>query len=348
MHTSTYSVRCISFIPFGCKAEPAFNIYFQIFGGKTMKKFIALLLVLVLAIGLVACGGGKAPAADGKIKVAISVAEYNEWNKLYEGVIKEKCEAWGWEYEIFDSKQDANTQIDQVRTIINQGFKAMTIQACDMAALAPVVAEAAKAGVIVVDHYGFTNEQVATDSIYQVLFGQKEAGILQAEEYIKAAGETGKVAIIAGLTGADNAMQRTAGFEEVLKKYEGIEIVATEYCDWDTQKAQTAAENILTAHPDLAAFLVQDDGMSKGVWNAIEAAGKQDTCKIASQGFYEWSKEYIKSDKFMFTITYPAGFFSRDAMDVIKAVVDGQTVEHVKYLGMELVTKANVDTAAHD
>jgi len=330
-----------------------------------MKKIIALLLVLVIGIGMVACGaapqGGNetqgqpqetqgdtqgAPAEG--LKVAISVAEYNEWNKLYEGVIKEKCEAWGWTYEIFDAKQDANTQIDQVRSIISQGFDAMTIQAADMAALAPVVGEAAQAGIIVVDHYGFTNEQVPTDSIYQVLFGQKEAGILQAEEYIKLAGEEGKVAIIAGLTGADNAMQRTAGFEEVLKKYEGIEIVDTQYCDWDTQKAQTAAENILTAHPDLKAFLVQDDGMSKGVWNAIEAAGKQDTCKIASQGFYEWSKEYIKSDKFMFTITYPAGFFSRDAMDVIKAVVDGEAVEHVKYLGMELVTKENVDTAAHD
>ena len=323
-----------------------------------MKKLIALLLVLVMAIGMVACGGnadapagnagGNADAPKEGLKVAISVAEYNEWNKLYEAVIKEKCEAWGWTYEIFDSKQDANTQIDQVRSIIAQGFDAMTIQACDMAALAPVVGEAADAGIIVVDHYGFTNDQVPNDKIYQVLFGQKEAGILQAEEYIKAAGETGKVAIIAGLTGADNAMQRTAGFMEVLDKYEGIEVVDTQYCDWDTQKAQTAAENILTAHPDLAAFLVQDDGMSKGVWEAIVAAGKQDTCKIASQGFYEWSKDYIKEGKFMFTITYPAGFFSRDAMDVIKKVNDGETVEHVMYLGMELVTTANVDTAAHD
>ena len=323
-----------------------------------MKKLIALLLVLVMGIGMVACGGnadapagnagGNADAPKEGLKVAISVAEYNEWNKLYEAVIKEKCEAWGWTYEIFDSKQDANTQIDQVRSIIAQGFDAMTIQACDMAALAPVVGEAADAGIIVVDHYGFTNDQVPNDKIYQVLFGQKEAGILQAEEYIKAAGETGKVAIIAGLTGADNAMQRTAGFMEVLDKYEGIEVVDTQYCDWDTQKAQTAAENILTAHPDLAAFLVQDDGMSKGVWEAIVAAGKQDTCKIASQGFYEWSKDYIKEGKFMFTITYPAGFFSRDAMDVIKKVNDGETVEHVMYLGMELVTTANVDTAAHD
>ena len=330
-----------------------------------MKKLIALLLVLVIGIGLVACGGATtpatdapateggdapatdAPAAEGK-KVAISLAEYNEWNKNYEKVIAQKCEEWGWTYEIFDAKQDANTQIDQVRSIIAQGFDAMTIQAADNAALAPVVGEAADAGIIVVDHYGFADELGISDKIYKVLFGQKESGILEAEEYIKACGEEGKVAIISGLTGADNAMQRVAGMEEVLKKYEGIEIVAVEYCDWDTQKAQTAAENILTANPDLKAFLVADDGMSKGVWNAIEAAGLQDTCKIASQGFYDYSIDYLKTDKFLFTITYPAGFFSRDAMDVIKQVVDGGSPERVMWLGMELVTKENCDTAAHD
>ena len=61
--------------------------------------------------------------------------------------------------------------------------------------------------------------------------------------------------------------------------------------------------------------------MSKGVWNAIEAAGLQKSCVIASQGFYDWSIDYLKSDKFLFTITYPAGFFSRDAMKVLKKAV---------------------------
>ena len=337
-----------------------------------MKKLIAMLLALVMIVGLVACGAKQeaapaapaateaapaateaakeeAPAAPAEgFKVAISLAEYNEWNKLYEAVIAQKCEEWGWTYEIFDAKQDPATQIDQVNSIVAQGFNAMTIQAADNAALAPAVGAAADAGVIVVDHYGFADELGISDKIYKVLFGQKESGILEAEEYIKACGEEGKVAIISGLTGADNAMARVAGMEEVLAKYPNIEIVAVEYCDWDTQKAQTAAENILTANPDLKAFLVADDGMAKGVWNAIEAAGLQDTCKIASQGFYEWSIPFIKEGKFLFTITYPAGFFSRDAMDVIKAVADGQDVERVKYLGMEMVTVENVDTAAHD
>ena len=320
-----------------------------------MKKIIALLLVLVMALSLVACSKGAldenkggAGAADDGFKVAISLAEYNEWNKNYEKIIIEKCEEYGWTYEIFDSKQDANTQIDQVRSIISQGFDAMTIQAVDNAALAPVVGEAADAGVIVVDHYGFADELGISDKIYKVLFGQKESGVMQAEKYIELCGAEGKVAIIAGLTGADNAMQRTAGFMEVFDANPGIEVVDTQYCDWDTQKAQTAAENILTAHPDLKAFLVQDDGMSKGVWNAIEAAGVQETCKIASQGFYDYSIEYLKTDKFLFTITYPAGFFARDAMDVIKQVADGGSPERVIWLGMELVTKDNADTAAHD
>ena len=116
-----------------------------------MKKLIALLLALVMVIGLVACGAKEEPKADAPAadapaadapaadapaadapaaegyKVAISVAEYNEWNKLYEAVIAQKCEEWGWTYEIFDAKQDAATQIDQVNSIVAQGFDAMTI-----------------------------------------------------------------------------------------------------------------------------------------------------------------------------------------------------------------------------
>ena len=292
-----------------------------------MKKLIALLLTIVM-VGVMAAGfAGCGEEEDDGFKVAIVLAEYNEWNKNYEKKVIEKCNAWGW---------------------TNQGFDAMTIQAVDMAALAPVVKEAAEAGVIVVDHYGFTEEQVPGNLIYQNLFDQKGAGKLQAEEFIKINGESGKVAIIAGLTGASNAMARTEGFMEVLNKYPGIEVVATEYCDWDTQKAQTAAENILTANPDLAAFLVQDDGMSKGVWNAIEAAGKQETCKIASQGFYGYSIDYIESDKFMFTIAYPAGNFSIAAMDMIKNHVDGVEQDRISYVGMSLVTKENCRTTDHD
>lgn len=329
-----------------------------------MKKVFALVLCLIMALSLLACtstapaetqeaaapaeDAAAAPAATEPLKVGIVVAEYNEWNHLYYAEIEKKCAEFGWTSEIFDAGQDVNQQINLVNSCVAQGFNAITIQPADNAALAPAMKKAAEAGLIVVSHYDMDPALGINDMIYQVLFGQKASGVLEAEEYVKLAGDTGKVAIIAGLTGADNAQKRTEGFMEVFDKYPGIEVVQTVYCDWDRQKAMAAAEDIITANPDLKAFIVQDDGMAWGVYAAIEAAGKTDSILIASQGFYESSIPAIKEGKFMFTISYPAGFFARDAMDLIKKVVDGETVERAQTLGMLLVTTENVDTAPHD
>jgi ABC-type sugar transport system substrate-binding protein len=246
----------------------------------------------------------SADATEAKaLKVGIVVAEYNEWNHLYYAEIEEKCEEFGWTSEIFDAGQDVNQQINLVNSCVAQGFDAITIQPADNAALAPAMKKAAEAGLIVVSHYDMDESLGINDMIYQVLFGQKASGVLEAEEYVKEAGESGKVAIIAGLTGADNAQQRTAGFMEVFDQYPDIEVVQTVYCDW---------------------------------------------IKIASHGFYESSIDAIKDGKFMFTISYPAGFFARDAMDLIKQVSDGEQVDRIQTLGMLLVTKDNVDSAPHD
>ncbi len=335
-----------------------------------MKKVIALGLCLIMVLSCLACTttapaatdeAAAAPAATAEeaatepaateskpLKVGIVVAEYNEWNHLYYAEIESKCKEFGWTSEVFDAGQDVNQQINLVNSCVAQGFNAITIQPADNAALAPAMKKAAEAGLIVVSHYDMDASLGINDMIYQVLFGQKASGVLEAEEYIKAAGDSGKVAIIAGLTGADNAQKRTEGMMEVFDKYPNIEVVQTVYCDWDRQKAMAAAEDIMTANPDIKAFIVQDDGMAWGVYAAIEAAGKTDSILIASQGFYESSIPAIQEGKFMFTISYPAGFFARDAMDLIKKVSDGETVERVQTLGMLLVTKDNVDSAPHD
>lgn len=337
-----------------------------------MKKVLAILVCVALVLGFAACSK-PAPEADKTqdtnstpaavaetekasdssaeakpFKVGIVVAEYNEWNHLYYAQIEEKCKEYGWESEVFDAAQDVNQQINLVNSCVSQGFNAITIQPADNAALAPALVKAADAGVIVVSHYDYDASSDVGKKIYQVLFGQKDSGILEAQTYIDMAGETGKVALIGGLTGADNARLRSEGMREVFAKYPGIEIVSEVFCDWDRQKAMAAAQDIITANPELNAFIVQDDGMSWGVYEAIAAAGKTDQIKVASQGFYESSIPAIKEGKFMFSISYPAAFFARDAMDLIKKISDGQQVDRIMVLGMELVTIENVDTAAHD
>jgi ribose transport system substrate-binding protein len=312
-----------------------------------MKKLLCTGLSITLVFALISCKGKDNAQSNGAKKVANVLAEYNEWNHLMEVPLKEMAAEWGWAVETFDSAQDANQQINMVNSAVAQGFDFIIIQPADNAALAPALEKAADSGVAVISLYDYPPEDPLSKKIYQVLFGQKESGVMEAETYVKMAGDTGKVALIGGLTGADNARRRSEGFREVLAKYPNIEIVAEVFCDWDRQKAMAAAEDIITAHPDLTAFLVQDDGMSWGVYQAIEAAGKLNQIKIASQGFYESSIPAIKEDKFMFTISYPPPFFGRDAMNTCKAIADGNPPPRVQYLGMELVTKENVDTVPY-
>lgn len=329
------------------------------------KTWILVLSILMAALMLFGCSGTKTPEtpetakptdavttepageSGGAKKVANVVAEYNEWNQLFFDEMDAMAKEWGWTIETFDAAQDANQQINMVNSAIAQQFDFIMIQPVDNAALNPSLEKAADAGITVINYYGQGDDDPLKDKVYQVIFGQKESGILEAEKYIELQGEEGKVALIGGLTGADNARLRSEGMREVFDKYPGIEIVQEVFCDWDRQKAMAAAEDIITANPDLDAFVVQDDGMAWGVWEAIESAGKQDQIKIASQGFYESSIPAIKEDKFLFTISYPPAFFSRQGMVLFKDVADGKSPDRIQIIGMELVTKENVDIAPY-
>lgn len=331
---------------------------------KSLLVVVCVLMVLALVAGCAApanepqesasaqteaSGGASASnggeATGGTKKIANIVAEYNEWNQLKMDEMKKLADEYGWTIETFDAAQDVNQQINMVNSAVAQGFDFITIQPVDNAALNPSLEKAADAGVVVVNAYGQGEDDPLKDKIYQVNFDQKGAGILEAETYVDMAGEKGKVALIGGLTGADNARLRSEGMREVLEKYPDIEIVQEVFCDWDRQKAMAAAQDIITANPDLTAFLVQDDSMAWGVYEAIAAANKQDQIKIASQGFYESSIPAIKEDKFLFTISYPPAFFGQGDMKVFKDIADGKTPDRINIVSQELVTKENVDTA---
>jgi ribose transport system substrate-binding protein len=83
------------------------------------------------------------------------------------------------------------------------------------------------------------------------------------------------VAILEGAPNAFNAIQRKLGFEDAMKAA-GAQIVSSQSGFWETDKANQVAAAILTAHPDLRAFLCANDSMALGAVAALRAAGKLD------------------------------------------------------------------------
>ncbi len=69
-------------------------------------------------------------------------------------------------------------------------------------------------------------------------------------------------------------MLREQGFTETIaKEFPGIRIAAKQFGQADAAKSRTAAENILTANPDLAGIFASSEASSLGSIQAIKSRG---------------------------------------------------------------------------
>lgn len=335
------------------------------------KKLMSLLLCLAMAGTLMmGCSSGEKEVAESSaneeqseekvgseeekgqetqksqegVKIAFIIPHNNEWNQQFFEQAKKDCEARGYEAVVFDAQNDQQKQVDYIQSCITQEFTAIAIQPVNNAAVAPALKEAAEAGLLVITQYTMEEELGLNDIIYEVAFDQFGVGVASAEEFVKQTGEEGKVAIIAGPAGAANAEARTEGIKSVLEAYPGMEIVQVASCDFDRQKAMAAAEDILTSHPDLTAFISQDDNMSVGVYEAIKAAGKEGKVQIASIGLTEDGAKYIEEGKFLCSVSFPAGAFATPGVEMTEEWVTTGTTED-KIVGYYAVNKDNVAEA---
>jgi ribose transport system substrate-binding protein len=99
--------------------------------------------------------------------------------------------------------------------------------------------------------------------------GAREVGAYLAKK-LKSGDEVG---IIEGVSTTTNAQQRTAGFKEAMQAG-GMKVVALQSGDWEIDKGNAVASQILNANPNVKALLCGNDNMAIGAVSAVRAAGK--------------------------------------------------------------------------
>ncbi|MCU6733293.1 sugar ABC transporter substrate-binding protein [Diplocloster agilis] len=278
-------------------------------------------------------------AAGGEVKIAFLVLEANDWTQKYLEDAKAACQEYGYEYLEFNCKGDPQTQVDQIQTCISQGVTGIQIQASQNASVAPALKKAADQGIIITSLFNMEPELQMDDVLYYVVYGQYDAGRLVGEEILKHA-DSGKAGIIGGTPGADNSMQRKQGFKDAVDGK--LEIVAEIDASWDRAKAQTAAEDMITANPDLKVIFPIDDGMAVGVLEAVKAAGKEGEILIGSINGDPVGVEMVEGDEIVCTVAVGTKWYADKACEVVKQVLNGETVERTQVYVPEVITKDNV------
>jgi len=171
-------------------------------------------------------------------------------------------------------------QIQILDSMVAQRVDGIAIAATERKALVASVERAVAAGIpVTVFDSGLDSQNylsyVATDNV--------EAGRVGARTLAKFLGGKGQVGLVMHAPGSASTMDREKGFTEVVEReFPGMKIVASQFGMSDRAKSRAAAENILTAHPDLDGIFASSEPSSLGAALALKARGLADKVTLVA------------------------------------------------------------------
>lgn len=308
-------------------------------------RFLGLAAVGILAISavgpVVAQDEMKDPGAAKDAKLYVNMKGPGAGNPFWAAVEAGAVQA-GIDYGVAvtvlapPTESDVAAQIAQMEDAVTQGAGGIALAPTDPAALAPAVDAAMAAGtaVLFVDSNG-SNEGVT------FIGTNNEVGAQLAGQYLcDNVAEGGKVAILQGIITTTTGMARADGARAAVTEC-GLDLVAELPADWDTAKGQSATEDILTQHPDLAGIFASNDNMALG---ALEALRLQDLLEqVILVGFdaNPNAADAIVAGEMEATIAqspFNMGYLSVE--NLIK-LVNGETIDPVIDTGTQLVDASN-------
>ena len=254
---------------------------------------------------------------------------------------KLKAEGVVSEYYITNSNEDINKQISDMQDLITKKVDAIVITAASPTALAPVVEEAAEAGIKVVsfDNVVETDEQVATVGI-----DEKEFGRIGAEWLVDKLDGKGKIVVLNGIAGPATDSLRWGGAEEVFKQYPDIEILGSANASWDYAQGKAAMESMLSAYPEIDGVWSQGGAMTQGAIDAFIAAGR-DLVPMTSEGNNGAIRAWIENKDKGLSCIAPSNptYTSAEALRVVIKALNGEDIPGNVVMDIETVTEENVD-----
>ncbi len=250
------------------------------------KTAMAGILLAASALVLSACstGGtpdaisesGAAPAADGSYVFLPKSLNNPYWVEAKKGMEAGAAEMGVKAEFLGPDTDDAAKQVSIFESILAKKPLGIAVSPNDPSSVKDVIARATEMGIPVIAWDGPVPDSavlgyVGTDNV--------AAGEQEGEALAKAIGNKGKVAVIIGNLGAPNLNQRLEGLKKALAKYPDIQLAATEESGESVATAQSKAETVLQAHPDLAGFAGIGGSDLPGIAGALKSADKCGTIK---------------------------------------------------------------------
>jgi len=315
--------------------------------GETVETRVMIPYVLVTPDNFEEFTGEKMdekPAGTGKVKVGVSIANFNDTFLTYmtDGM-KEYAASLGEDVEVtyVDAKEDTATQLAQVENFITQGMNAIVVVPVDTAATDPITAAAKEANTPLV----YVNRLPANlpDDVVFVGSDSIDAGLFQMQYIVDKLGGKGNVVIMMGKLDNEAALQRTAGVEQIAADYPDIKITKKDTANWSREEGLTLMENWLSTGDQIDAVASNNDDMALGAIQAIEAAGLLGKIIVGGTDATPDALAAMKDGKLDVTVFQDAAGQGGGAIKAAVALARGEAVEYRVMIPYVLVTPENYE-----
>ena len=239
------------------------------------------------------------------------------------------------------------TEVQITQDFVTQGVDGIAISVADADSVTGVIKQARDAGIPVI-----TFDADAPASARQAYLGtdNKEMGRELGRQLIKAHPKPSTFATQSGGPAAQNLNERLAGLYEVLKGAGWTEVKGSPaFCNDDAALAAQQLSDFATANPDIGA-IIPIGGWAlfapkayKGFVDSVMDKVKAGTFPLVMPDTLPVELQALKDGYVQVLVGQRPYEMGEKAMDMLVKLKKGETVPPVNVVGLDVVTKDNVD-----
>lgn len=210
-------------------------------------------------------------------KIGVSQCSQDDWRaKMNEEINREIISHDDAIVEIRSADDSSARQIEDIRYFADNGFDIIIVSPNEAASLTPVIREVYEKGMPVI----IFDRNIDGES-YTARIGVDDEGIGKAAAHyaLHMLGGDARALEIQGLPGSTPAEDRHKGFVAEFTAGGG-RILAGAPADWRQEDAETLADSLFRAHPDVNLIYAHNDRMAIGASKVAERMGIRERIKI--------------------------------------------------------------------
>ena len=309
------------------------------------KTFVTIAVVTAMSLSLAACNrtSPAAPGATGTASAKSATLVISTLNNPFfvsvaDGA-KAKAKTLGMTIDVQNANNADQASLDLASAALNKKPAVLIMDPVSSASGGSIVTLANTAGVPVV---AFDRMPKGGDLKAFIGYDAIQAGKNGAKSLGEALGGKGKIVEIQGIMGTSVAQERSKGFNEGIKAFPGIKIVATQPAEFDRGKALDVMTNVLQSNRAIDGVYAANDEMAMGVIAALKAAGLTDKVKVVGNDGIADAVKAVKAGTMYATNAESPFALGSEVMALAGKVANGEAVEKNKVLQGFLVKTADV------